>query len=96
MPRYRKKPIEIEARQFAEDSEQAAQELADWIGQGNPAGSGAYERSGFGSHDCWVIEIPTLEGTMEATPGDYIIRGVAGEFYPCKPTIFEQTYELVE
>jgi hypothetical protein len=44
----------------------------------------------------WVngaMLIPTLEGTMAANPGDYIIRGVAGEFYPCKPDIFERTYE---
>ncbi len=39
--------------------------------------------------------IPTLEGVMTAQPGDYIIRGVAGEYYPCKPDIFEQTYEAV-
>lgn len=39
--------------------------------------------------------IETLEGTMEAQYGDYIIQGVAGEFYPCKPAIFEQTYEQV-
>jgi len=40
--------------------------------------------------------IQTLEGTMEAKEGDYIIRGVAGEVYPCKPDIFEKTYEKVE
>lgn len=40
-----------------------------------------------------VIEIETLEGTMRAEPGDWIIRGVKGEFYPCKPDIFEATYE---
>lgn len=44
----------------------------------------------------WFIVIPTLEGSMRALPGDYIIRGVQGEFYPCKPDIFEQTYERVE
>lgn len=42
------------------------------------------------------IYIDTLEGTMQAEPGDWIIRGVAGEFYPCKPNIFKQTYEAVE
>lgn len=42
------------------------------------------------------LEIITLEGEMNASPGDYIIRGVQGEFYPCKPDIFEQTYERVE
>jgi hypothetical protein len=42
------------------------------------------------------IKIPTLEGEMIASIGDYIIRGVQGEFYPCKPDIFELTYEKVE
>jgi hypothetical protein len=41
------------------------------------------------------ISIRTIEGTMDATPGDWIIKGVAGEFYPCKPDIFEATYEAV-
>lgn len=40
--------------------------------------------------------IETLEGTMRASPGDFIIRGTKGEYYPCKPDIFEQTYEVVE
>ena len=40
--------------------------------------------------------IPTLEGDMLVRPGDYIIKGVQGEFYPCKPDIFEQTYEEVD
>lgn len=42
------------------------------------------------------LEIQTLEGTMEASIGDFIIKGVKGEFYPCKPDIFEQTYELAK
>ena len=41
------------------------------------------------------IEIETLEGVMVGNPGDYLIRGVKGELYPCKPDIFEETYELV-
>lgn len=41
------------------------------------------------------ISIPTLEGVMRADVGDWIIRGVKGEFYPCKPDVFEATYELV-
>ena len=41
----------------------------------------------------WCIDIPTLEGTMRASVGDYIIEGVHGEFYPCKPEIFAATYE---
>ena len=43
--------------------------------------------------DTGVVQIPTLEGVMEARPGDYIIRGVKGELYPCKPDIFAATYE---
>lgn len=42
------------------------------------------------------LTIPTLEGDHTARPGDYIIRGVKGEFYPCKPDIFEMTYEKVD
>lgn len=42
------------------------------------------------------VDIETLEGTMHASPGDWIIRGVKGEIYPCKPDIFETTYEAVE
>lgn len=42
------------------------------------------------------IYIETLEGTMEARPGDWIIRGVNGELYPCKPDVFEKTYEIID
>ena len=45
---------------------------------------------------CSVAAIKTLEGTMPATPGDIIIKGVNGEFYPCKPDIFEKTYEIIK
>jgi hypothetical protein len=41
------------------------------------------------------LKIPTLEGDVFASVGDYIIKGVEGEFYPCKPDIFEKTYEMV-
>ena len=52
-------------------------------------GEAAYIHSGH-------LYIETLEGTMKAIPRDYIIKGVAGEFYPCKPDIFEATYEKVD
>ena len=42
-----------------------------------------------------VMEIPTLEGVMKAQPDDWIIEGVAGELYPCKPAIFNATYEII-
>ena len=50
----------------------------------------------FGIKNTEVGKIKTLEGTMHAHYGDWIIKGVKGEFYPCKPDIFEQTYEKVE
>ncbi len=81
--RYRKKPVEIEARRFVHGDFQA---VAKWCG-------GQVIR-GVNKRVAWV-EIPTLEGTMRGDVGDYIIRGVQGEFYPCKPDIFEATYEAV-
>lgn len=81
--KYRKKPVVIEARQL--NSANAA-DLAEWCGgQVSPAGIT------FGT--CVFIDTP--EGTMRADDGDWIIRGVQGEFYPCKPIIFEATYEKV-
>lgn len=89
--RYRKKPVEIEARKFIGNSELIdVYELAEWCG-------GEFKHDTHPGQErktyYWSIEIPTLEGTMRATPGDYIIRGVQGEFYPCKPDIFAATYE---
>lgn len=85
--RFRKRPVEIEAvRYLPKDSEQVErvmQFLEDCEG---------WHMS---DHDEGGIVIPTLEGDHRAAPGDYIIRGVAGEFYPCKPDIFEQTYDPV-
>ena len=42
------------------------------------------------------LKIPTLEGDMKASKGDYIIKGINGEFYPCKPDVFEKTYDIIE
>jgi hypothetical protein len=82
--RYRKRPVEIEAHRFDPDFDSAEiAELADWCG------------GRIGGHDAPAIFIQTTEGTMRADIGDWIIRGVAGEFYPCKPGIFDATYEPV-
>jgi hypothetical protein len=87
--KYRKKPVVIEAVLFHEDSAREPEHIADWCGGrvvnnlGHPSGKVA-------------IAIPTLEGEMTAQYGDWIIRGVQGEFYPCKPDIFEATYEPTE
>lgn len=91
---YRKKPVVIEA--IINTGEWKP--IIDWLDKLNgtpvriPFGSRpSITREGDGS-----IYIETLEGTMKADIGDYIICGVKGEFYPCKPDIFEATYERVE
>ena len=81
---YRKKPIVIEAIQY--DGEwDTVQQMMKTLGMEPPVtwhlGGGAY------------MEIHTLEGIMRASVGDWIIKGVKGEIYPCKPDIFEFTYE---
>jgi len=79
---YRKRPVEIEAVKFAKPYNNAKKFCPHLVlvKDGNQVAWGA---------------ISTLEGEMRADVGDYIIRGVQGEFYPCKPDIFEQTYEAV-
>lgn len=85
--RYRKKPVVIEAVQWS--------------------GSNWHEVYDFAGHEVYtanqkiddepvvVLRVKTLEGEMVANPGDWLLKGVAGEFYPCKPDIFEATYEPV-
>ena len=85
MSRYRKKPVEIEARLY-DGTRDGWVRIALWLRESNV-------RVGMNSDG--RLFIPTLEGDMTASPGDYIIRGVQGEFYPCKPDIFEATYEPV-
>jgi hypothetical protein len=81
--KYRKKPVVIDAYQYTGKNGFLIQQWS--IGAVN-----AMENpEGF-------LEIETLEGLMVARTGDYIIKGVQGEFYPCKPDIFEATYERVE
>lgn len=83
--KFRKKPVVIEARCFNLSAATEMKEIEDWCG-GSVKGTAlpAEER---------VIHIQTLEGEMEGKVGDWIIRGVKGEFYPCKPDIFAMTYE---
>ena len=91
MTKYRKKPVVIEAFRVPIDKNdsEAWGEIAVWLGAG---GSWYVNETAKGCG----IAIQTLEGTMQADPLDYIIRGVKGELYPCKPDIFNMTYELVE
>ena len=93
--KYMKKPIVVEAIQLTETNHAEVIEFItvnpDDYEFGKPLESG--ELMGGNSKG---IYISTLEGVMEAKIGDYIIKGVNGEFYPCKPDIFEKTYEVVE
>jgi hypothetical protein len=86
--RFRKRPVEIEAVQLNRDNGTV---VARWCG-----GRWTHEAKPSDPSDVaeWVL-IPTLEGPMKASLGDWIIRGVQGEFYPCKPDIFAATYERV-
>jgi len=84
MDTYRKKPVKIKAEQ--------------WTGEFTPELLKALQSSGrrFAKANNGDLLISTLEGTMRASRGDYIIFGVNGEPYPCKPDIFKKTYEKVE
>lgn len=88
MTQYRKKPVVIDAVQFTRKNVDEVKEFTN-----GTAHSFRTERSPNGKSYC---TIPTLEGEHTATEGDFIIKGVSGEFYPCKPDIFEKTYEVVK
>lgn len=87
---YRKKPVVIEARRWEPASLLQAGAVVGWL-----KSHGADFRHPSGQGGTTTLAIRTLEGEMTANPGDWIIRGVQGEFYPCKSDIFEATYEKV-
>lgn len=96
--RFRKKPVEIEAMHFSSVSN--GPRIARWISDNGGSCEFSYAvpdvvaRTVQDLGHCY-IEIQTLEGAMRATLDDWIIRGVKGEFYPCKHDIFTATYEAV-
>ena len=97
MGKFRKKPVVIEAVQFIEGSEKPA---FDFLGVKNVSLDSSTETDVVEIIPCppcrcFSLYIKTLEGKMKANDKDYIIKGVNGEFYPCKPDIFEKTYEEV-
>ncbi len=79
--KFRKKPVVIDAVQWNGSNVPDVMEFMDWRNT-------TYDEHG--------LRIHTLEGTHSAMPNDWIIKGVKGEFYPCKPDIFAATYEPVE
>ena len=85
MSKFRKKPVVIEAIQFI-GGWNSVKEIEDWS-----RGSG---REIVGNMENDSLSVPTLEGIMTANVGDWIIKGVKGEFYPCKPDIFHKTYDI--
>ena len=87
MNKYRKKPVVIEAIEL-KNTQESILECLNFIGDNTSLTTRQTFEEG--------IFIGTLEGTHLASFGDYIIKGVQGEFYPCKPDIFKQTYEKVE
>jgi hypothetical protein len=87
MAQYRKKPIVVEAIQFTRANITEVEAFTEYA-----AHTFQIKMKIDGIATCII---PTLEGQHIATEGDYIIKGVQGEFYPCKPDIFEKTYELV-
>jgi hypothetical protein len=95
---FRKKPIEIQSVQWTGDN---TGEVIDWVLSTGSRSARWHEAipampkadGGFWDPISEHIAIDTLEGTMRAMVGDWIIRGVQGEHYPCKPDIFEATYD---
>lgn len=88
--KYKKKPVVIEALQWTGENKQ---EIIDFAHQ---KAVFKIKRIVGGLDHVTELVIATIEGNMRARIGDYIIKGVEGEFYPCKKEIFESTYEIVE
>ncbi len=86
--KFRKKPVEIEAIRFVDND--STLEILRWAGT-PPIRADIDPSDGRAA----ALLIDTLEGTMRVDIGDWVIRGVKGEFYPCKPDIFKATYERV-
>ena len=90
MTKYRKKPVVVEAWKF---TRKALENKPEWLVYDEKKVVGKPDSF---TGDVVMLLLNTLEGHLWATEGDYIIKGVRGEVYPCKPDIFEQTYEEVE
>jgi hypothetical protein len=89
--KYRKRPVVIEAMCW-DGTAEGATPIIDWVLDGG--GTARFVDYEDPDMNPAYLAIDTLEGTMRADPGDWVICGVAGEFYPCKPDIFEQSYTL--
>lgn len=90
MTKYRKKPVVIDAFKWTGGPDQI--EDPTWIVDKMKEGEVFVDKDGFGKI---FLYINTLEGLMHANVGDYIIKGIEGEIYPCKPDIFDKTYDKI-
>lgn len=96
--KFRKKPVVIEAIQYAYVDVMDLTPftfrgtIPDWLQLAIAENKIVPVR---GNEDYWYLEIPTLEGAMRMGPDDWLIRGIKGELYPCKPDIFTSTYEPI-
>lgn len=88
---FRKKPVVIEALEYTGDN---WREVREWCG--DYSNNRGVMRGHFEVGDIPTVYIVTLEGEMKVSIGDYVIKGINGEFYPCKPDIFKKTYEEVK
>ena len=108
MPFYQKKPVVIEAMRFTEKDNAAYEEFIEWLARNDIPYVMWKSIERVETDDLpmptkgWTakyldgtIHIITLEGLMKVNEGDYVIKGIEGEFYPCKPSIFEATYEAL-
>ena len=87
--RFKKKPVEVDAIQFITNNEPDSKNMNELVSWVNTNGGKA-------SHNNTDVLVMTSKGELVVSVGSWIIKGVAGEFYPCKPEIFEQTYDKVE
>ena len=94
MSKYRKKPVIIEAFEYDGDliNSQGAFYIPDWAQKAYKENILYFESKNDNPPELFI---KTLEGNMKVSEGDYVIQGVNGELYPCKPDIFKKTYEPV-
>ena len=94
--KFRKKPVVIEAFKYDGDLINSSGEdyVPDWAEEAHKKGILFFDDGGRDENPM-ELYVKTLEGNMLVSIGDYVIKGVAGELYPCKPDIFEKTYEAV-
>lgn len=93
--KFRKKPVVIEAIQLSSSPGKHGDQIKEWA-EVESWGGGKLSAIGNnvnGQFEAIAMAVRTLEGTLSAMPGDWIIRGIKGEVYPCRPDIFDETYE---